>query len=208
MSLLADISRAAAADRLIVSGVVHHGARQSIVLLSPDEPAFRPHFTTDLEWTDGAPDPMDRWSLRVITALADRFDAEAVFPFGGPPYQPFIGWAQTSGQAWPSPVSLLVHAEAGLFISYRGALIVDAIITPSTPPNPCQTCTTRPCQTACPVGALTTKGYDIPRCHAYLDTHEGAECLEMGCAVRRACPVGASRRNPEQSAYHMRKFHP
>ena len=70
-----------------------------------------------------APDhPVDRWSARVITALAEQVRARAIFPFGGPPYAPFPDWARRSGRAWNSPVGMLVHDTAGLLLSYRGAL--------------------------------------------------------------------------------------
>ncbi|NBR88334.1 MAG: hypothetical protein EBS68_00235 [Rhodobacteraceae bacterium] len=69
----------------------------------------------------------------------------------------------------------------------------------------CPTCA-QPCTTACPIGALTPAGYDVPRCRAYIATPEGAPCLTQGCAVRRACPVSAGRRLPEQSAWHMEQF--
>jgi len=56
--------------------------------------------------------------------------------------------------------------------------------------------------------AFTEAGYDVPACHAFLDTSAGQDCLTTGCAVRRACPVSQSYgRVPEQSAYHMRQFH-
>ncbi|MBS8226880.1 ferredoxin, partial [Vannielia litorea] len=62
--------------------------------------------------------------------------------------------------------------------------------------------------TACPVNALSASGYDTGACHAYLDTPEGADCLNRGCKVRRACPVSAAFPRVEaQSAFHMDHFH-
>ncbi|MHC0054283.1 ferredoxin [Actibacterium sp. D379-3] len=181
----------------------------TLVLLGPLEPGFWPHVRAAPEFHDGAGDPLDRWSARVIGALAADLNAVAVFPFGGPPFQPFIRWAQCSGRAWASPVSLLVHDVAGLFASYRGALALnDVLDLPALPPCPCDTCVDRPCAHACPVGALGAGGYDLAACHGFLDSAPGQDCLQNGCAVRRACPVSETYgRMPAQSAFHMAAFH-
>ncbi|WP_170157973.1 ferredoxin [Litoreibacter meonggei] len=181
----------------------------TLVLLGPKEPSFWDVFTTSPEWQDNAADPMDRWSTRVIAALAQQVGAIPLFPFGGPPYQPFFRWALASGQAWQSPVSLLIHAQAGLMVSYRGALALpDRLELPTQPPKPCDSCVNKPCLTACPSQALTHAGYDVPKCHAFLDTDDGQAHLTKGCNVRRACPLSQSYgRVEEQSAYHMSIFH-
>lgn len=179
-----------------------------LLLLGPHEPSFWAHVTGSPEFSDGRGDPMDRWSERVISDLALRFNGTPLFPFGEPPFQPFIGWALKSGQAWQSPVSLLVHARAGLMVSYRGALALPyPIDLPEPAENPCPSCD-KPCLTACPSGALTAAGYDVPKCHAYLNTPDGFANLTLGCGVRRACPVSQSYGRVEaQSAYHMSIFH-
>ena len=181
----------------------------TLIMLGPLEPGFWAHVTGEPEFTDGNDDPMDRWSRRVIDAIADEFSGTAHYPFGEP-LQPFMTWALRSGRAWSSPVGLLVHNEAGLWVSYRGAIQVPRLLDlPTVPQNPCDACDTRPCLTACPVGALTASGYDLQSCHDYLDTAEGQSCMSRGCAVRRACPQSQKyRRVNEQSAFHMKRFHP
>ena len=182
--------------------------RRSLVLLGPREPGFWPRFVESPEWQDGAPDPMDRWSRRVIENLARDFAAQPVFPFGGPPYWPFYSWALRTGRSFASPVRLLVHDEAGLFFSCRGALALREVLPVQASRSPCEDCEARPCLTACPPRALTVNGYDVPACHAFLDTAAGAACLSRGCAVRRACPRSQGHARMEiQSAYHMRQFH-
>jgi epoxyqueuosine reductase len=180
---------------------------RTLLLLGPKEPGFWPHLTAQPEW-DGDPNPVDRWSRRVIGRLACDLGAKALFPFGGPPYHPFYEWALRTGRVWDSPVKLLVHAGQGLMVSFRGALALkDAVEVPPAAIRPCDACFA-PCLTACPAGALTGTGYDVPRCHAFLDRPEGRDCLTGGCLVRRACPVSQSyARLPEQSAYHMGQFH-
>lgn len=213
---LADIARRAAAHHLeILGGFSTAGDEvglppktRTLLLLGPSEPGFWPHFTDQPEWRDGTPDPMDRWSRRVIGRLACDLGAKALFPFGGPPWHPFYQWALRSGRAWESPVRLLIHDRAGLLVSFRGALALrETLDLPAPPSRPCDNCAA-PCRTACPAGALTDAGYDVPACHHFLNTSAGAACMSQGCAVRRACPVSASyARLEEHSAYHMGQFH-
>ncbi|WP_137701630.1 ferredoxin [Marimonas lutisalis] len=201
------LSPAPEADALAILGALHE-ADDTIVLLGPDEPGFWAHFTAQPEYRDGAPDPLDRWSKRVICALASAWGGAAIFPSDGPPYPPFQDWALRSGQAWTSPVGMLVHARAGLMVSYRGAVrLPGRRDLPAPADTPCITCTGRPCLAACPASALTGSGYDVPACRAYLDTEAGQDCMARGCAVRRACPVSQSYgRLDAQSAFHMRAF--
>ena len=217
---LAAITAQAAARHLVVLGGfaceddpgLPQGTR-TLLLLGPQEPGFWPHLTEAPEWQDGAADPVDRWSRRVIghwacDLVSEGLGAKALFPFGGPPYHPFYSWALRSGRVWQSPVRLLVQAEQGLMVSFRGALALrQAVAVPPALPRPCDACP-QPCLAACPVSALTASGYDLHRCHGFLDQPAGADCMGRGCAVRRACPLSQSHaRMPEQSAYHMRQFH-
>lgn len=211
---LEDISVLAAENRLAVMGAFPLAREDGIegcltmVMLGPAEPGFWPHVTASPEWQDGAPDPVDRWSRRVIGTMASYLGGEARFPFGGPPHFPFHTWAKFTNEIWESPVKLLVHARAGLLLSFRGAVAVREVLDLpySSPPRPCDTCEDKPCLTACPVAALSPAGYDLAACHGFLDT--GPECMTMGCAARRACPVShCYARMQEQSAYHMRQFH-
>ena len=210
-----DIRRRAAGEGLTIFGGFHPVSADAcpdgtvtMLLFAPEEPGFWPRVAATPEFQDEAPDPLDRWSTRVIGALAETTGGRALFPFGGPPYLPFIAWATRTGRAWPSPVGMLVHDRAGLMISIRGAIALPySIDLPATGPRPCETCAA-PCRSACPVDALGPDGYDVVACHAYLDTDPGRDCMELGCKARRACPLSAaSERVPAQSAYHMRQFH-
>jgi epoxyqueuosine reductase len=211
---LAEIAAVARADGLGVLGAFHpeeaDGAPpgcRTLLLLGPDGGDFWPLFRASPEHGDRAPDPLNRWSGRVLGALAARFGGAAVFPFGGPPWAPFTAWARRSGEAWASPVGLLLHARAGLFVSYRGALALPLrLALPPRGPRPCDACAA-PCLAACPVGALAGGPYDLGACHGFLDTGPGRDCMRRGCAVRRACPVGRGQRPEAQSAFHMGAFH-
>ncbi|MFC3614597.1 ferredoxin [Lutimaribacter marinistellae] len=212
----ASIEAACAAEGLLVMGAFHparNTVRQldsgTLILLGAGAD-FWPVFQNSPEASDGAPDPIDRWSERVVTGLADTFGGTAWFPFGGPPYAPFIDWAVASGRAFSSPTGMLVHDTVGMMISYRGALHLseEVPLEPVAGMSPCTTCDA-PCTTACPVSALTGSApYDLDACHGYLDTPAGQDCMTRGCFVRRACPVsqGAGRYDA-QSALHMAAFH-
>ncbi len=207
--IIKNINTTISTAMLSIMGVVQEN-NVTLLLLGP-QIGFWEMFKNTPEMLDNASHPIDRWSLRVITGLADRLDASPLFPFGGPPYQPFLRWALASGRAWQSPAGMLVHDTAGLMISYRGALRFE---TPLDWPHaqsisPCLNCPDQPCATACPVDALSaTNGYNVDACHAYLDTPAGQGCMAIGCIARRACPVSQEfNRNPEQSAHHMSYFH-
>lgn len=211
---LADLEARLAPHQLAILGGFNPGPDEpglprgtaTLVLLGPHEPGFWPHLTAQPEW-DGAPDPVDRWSRRVIGRLACDLGAKALFPFGGPPWHPFFQWALRTGRAWQSPLRLLVHDGQGLLVSFRGALALKERLVPAQGRNPCTGCAA-PCLRACPAGALGGAGYDVPRCHDWLDNPGGEACLSAGCLVRRACPVSSTyARMAEQSAYHMRQFH-
>jgi ferredoxin len=206
---LQDIEKAAQSQFLSLNGTLHVALEgvQTMLLLGPLEPGFWAHFTASDEYRDGQADPLDRWSERVISDLANAMDAQAFFPFGGPPYQPFTQWARGSGQAHVSPVGLLVHDRAGLWLSYRGALgLKQRLDLPDTLPSPCLSCEKQPCITACPVDALKPDIYDVAACKADLERPEN-HCMSKGCAVRRACPVSQNYgRNESQSAFHMEAF--
>ncbi|RVT82855.1 ferredoxin [Rhodobacteraceae bacterium CCMM004] len=180
----------------------------TLLLIGPEPVGFWAHVRATPEFADGRPDPLDRWSRRTIGRAACALGGKAYFPFGGPPWHPFIGWAKRSGQAWESPVGLLVHAEAGLMVSYRGAIgLTAAVDLPAAAARPCDGCAGQPCRAACPVGALTPARYDVPACRTFVRGPEGGDCRDLGCAVRRACPLSQSwGRDPAQSAFHMAAF--
>ncbi len=206
---LAAISDRVGLDHLDIFGALHPEEGGTIILLGPKEPGFWAHFTASAEYQDGQRDPIDRWSMRVISQIANEIGAEPRFPFAGPPYHPFIAWAKATGRTWDSPAGMLVHDVAGLFVSFRGALrLRRKLAFPPAATKPCDNCLAQPCLSACPVGALGRDGYDVNACHGYLGTPAGLDCMSNGCKARRACPVSQSYgRLAEQSSHHMRYFH-
>ena len=208
MTVIHSINHRAARDHLCVVAV-----NGSHAFLGPLEPGFWAHFTQSDEWNDGAENPMDRWSRRVIDAIAADLGGVAGYPFGPAPYPDFFDLARTAGGTWQSPVGMLVHADAGLMVSYRGVLNFAATATPlpaihAPGPAPCDGCH-RPCTSACPIGALTEQGYDVPACRAFVQSDAGRDCLNNGCLARRVCPISQTfGRDSRQSGYHMAQFIP
>jgi hypothetical protein len=168
------------------------------------------HFKDSAEACDGAPDSLDRWSLRVIGTLGRDLGATAMFPFIGPPWLPFLRWARKAEPLHPSPLGMLIHPDWGLWHAWRGALAFRARLelpAPDRRPSPCDRCSDKPCLTACPVAAFQQNHYDVAACVAHIETPRGADCMNEGCRARRACPIGAEHRyNPDQANFHMRAF--
>lgn len=157
------------------------------------------------------PDAMDTWTKRVMDPIGDSVGAAVLYPFGGPPYHPFQRWAKKAEGLHSSPLGILIHPKFGLWHAYRAALCFgDRVPVPEMPPgdNPCNACAGKPCLSACPVGAFSeTEGYDVPACAAHLKTEDGADCMDLGCRARRACPVGRDVvYDPGQAAFHMQAF--
>ena len=182
----------------------------TLVLVGNAGPGMWPVFAASDESNDGAPDALDRWSRRVVSLLARSLGGVAHFPFGGPPWLPFIRWAQRAGPVYPSPIGPLVHPDFGLWHAYRGALAFRERL--ALPPrddrvSPCESCADRPCLSSCPAGAFSPNGYDVEACVAHIESTAGVPCLGGGCLARHACPVGrGTAYDASQAAFHMRAF--
>ena len=210
------IRRAAEAEGLTLTGWLHPAPEdkapdgtETMLLFGYGGPALWAAFSASPEMADGQPHPLDRWSRRVIGGLAARFGGEALFPFGGPPYQPFIRWTYAGEPIHPSKLGMSIHPERGLWSGWRGALALPRrldlpeIARGASPCAPCPA----PCRAACPVEAFTDAGYDAAACRAHLNRPEGAPCRDAGCLARRACPVGqAFAQSGEQAAFHLNAF--
>ncbi len=186
----------AAARTLVLLGNVGVGLWQSLAASS--------------EFSDGRPDPLNRWSERVIGLLAADLGAGVHFPFGGSSHLPFVAWAKRAEPVRESPLGMLIHPDYGLWHAYRGALaFAEMIDLPprATRARPCDTCADKPCLTACPVGAFTATGYDVAACGGHIAAVAGSDCMELGCRARRACPIGHEYHyNTDQARFHMAAF--
>jgi hypothetical protein len=169
-----------------------------------------PIFSQSAEAHDGAPHPLDRWTRRIVDGIAEIVGATPLYPFGGPPYWPFQRWAQRAEAVFPSPLGILIHPEHGLWHAYRAALLFAETI--ELPPradarSPCESCTDKPCLSACPVHAFSAGGFDDAACTGHITRAAGRSCMDGGCLARNACPVApALRYGPPQLQFHMAAF--
>ena len=150
----------------------------------------------------GAP-TMDEWTRVVVEPLAEDLGAKAVFPFDKPAL-PFLSWARRGGAGHVSPLGLNIHP------TYRAALLFPvefdlARVSPGA--HPCETCSDKPCLSACPVRAFDGSSYNVAACGEHIKTDAGDDCMESGCLSRRACPVGQKfTYTKPQAQFHMRAF--
>jgi hypothetical protein len=215
------ICRGASSAGLAVRGAFHPvpgefdgqlpGVRAAtIVLLGFTGSEQWEHFRRSAEAGDGSADPLDRWSRRVIGALAGEVGGIGVYPQGEARPLPFQRFALRSEPVQQSPIGLLIHPTWGLWHAYRGAIVLERRIElPRVEPsiNPCQGCAARPCLSSCPVGAFRPGSFDVQACAAHLQSAAGSACREGGCLARRSCPVGTQYRyNEEQMRFHLRAF--
>ncbi|NJO35322.1 MAG: ferredoxin, partial [Rhodospirillales bacterium] len=100
-------------------------------------------FAASPEYRDGRAHPLDRWSHRVISALARDLRAKPYFPFTAP-LMPFIRWAQKAEAVHPSEIGMLIHPDFGLWHAWRGALAFKErfeLPPREERPRPCDSCT-------------------------------------------------------------------
>ena len=219
---LSVIDAGLAADGLVPLGAFHPLPDDGVPPLADGRPSrtlvlagnaggsLWPRFAAAPEALDGEPHALDRWSARVVGTLAEAVGGQALFPFGGPPYLPFQRWARRGAPLAPSPLGMLIHPDYGLWHAFRGAVaLAEALpLPPATArPSPCEACAAKPCLTTCPVEAFTASGYAVDTCAAHVAAPAGADCLDLGCRARRACPVGrAWHYPPAQARFHMAAF--
>jgi hypothetical protein len=204
---------------LIVRGGFHPepadnvpGDPAALILVGNAGPAMWHAFEAaraDGRYGDSA-NPLDDWVRDALTQAANALGATPLFPFGGPPHLPFQRWAQRADAVAPSPLGVLIHPDYGLWHAYRGALaFAERLDLPPRDdrPPPCDTCADKPCLSACPVVAFGDDGYDVPVCVAHISSAAGADCMDLGCRARRACPVGTEFiYQPAHAAFHMAAF--
>jgi ferredoxin len=220
--VLQELAEAVAAQGLLLRGGFHPRPEDGVPPLADGKPsatllmignagaALWRRFSAAPEAGDGAAHPLDRWTLRVVGALAAQAGATALFPFGGPPWLPFQRWALRAEPVHVSPLGMLIHPVYGLWHAYRGALaFAERLALPpqEAAASPCDSCAGRPCLRACPVAAFSPAGYDVAACRSHLAGVAGGGCFAAACLARAACPVGRQYAyGPGQATFHMRAF--
>lgn len=164
-------------------------------------------FRQSPEFADGLPDPLDRWTRRVIGKIAAENDVPALYPFGERLW-PFQQYAKQATGMKSSPLGLLIHPEYGLWQAFRAVLVfgkeTSLEVRPELP-HPCGICIEKPCLEACPVGAFSAAGFAVGDCRAHLKSGREPDCMALGCRARAACPLGLPYES-EQVRFHMKAF--
>ena len=186
------------------------GTPASILLVGSAGPAVWEHFSKSPEF-ELPQHPLDNWTERVVGEIAAWQGAEAVYPFGGPPYWPFQQWGLRCRNMSTSPLGVLVHRRYGPWFAFRGALLYAQDVTSGLPhveEGPCPSCEDKPCLDACPAGAITREhGFEADTCRNYVRENANHDCAERGCLVRHACPYGRDYAYLRpQASFHMRAF--
>ena len=172
---------------------------------------FWKQFKSTPENTDSLPDPLNRWSERIANQIATELGGQSFFPFGGPPFAPFLAWAKKAEGLQSSKLGMLIHSKYGLWHAYRFALALPKVIELKTsdnnPKDICSRCKSQACLKSCPVDAFTGETYKLETCTDYLFKNTDALCHSQGCQARLACPVGVSfQYQPDHAKFHMSAF--
>lgn len=189
------------------------------LLVGNHGPALWHSFQTSPESRDGLPDPMDRWTRRVVTEACRILEQAfaALFPFGKTVW-PFQQFAHRAMGISASPLGILIHPQFGLWHGLRAAIVFPGLAKTREVPekmiHPCAKCIEKPCLSACPVSAFSERGFDIAACRSYLDSTAPSQsdstlpdCMRQGCAARNACPIGREwRYDGAQLGFHMCAF--
>ena len=150
------------------------------------------------EANDGAserPGPME--PARGVASRPHALGGAAHFPFGGPPWLPFIRWAQRAGPVYPSPIGPLVHPDFGLWHAYRGAIAFRERLALPPRDNRASPCAELYADRPMPVvlsgrRVLSRTATTWRRCVAHIEsTCRRADASMRGMPrPRHACPVG------------------
>ena len=126
---------------------------------------------------------------------------ELVYP--GPAGLPLGRLAELGGWGSPSPLGLTINATYGPWIAHRVGFVTDLEwdYRPPAVDHPCDSCESRPCESACPVGAVSfLEGFRVRSCSEHRAAPR-SECA-FQCLARNACPVGAEHRYANAQMRH------
>lgn len=196
------------------AGAIYPGCRSIVVIGNGGGDfwrAFKTHAAENPGWLE-RDNPLDDFTREVVEKeIAARIQTAgvrciAVYPFGSGPALNFMQLAKLAGLAGPSIIGVVVHPVFGPWIAFRAALLIDREIDHPGGAigfDPCPTCSTRSCISACPAAAVSfPSGWDIPKCMAHrVEAHP--ECADR-CDARVACVLGPDKRYPDDElAYHQ-----
>lgn len=170
--------------------------------------AFLEHCATHPGWRDRL-HPLDDFTRYIVEQRLMPLvsGAQPVYPFvGDGPTLNFMQLGISAGLAGPSLLGVVINPTYGPWIAFRAALLIDADLNSATPESfdPCPRCAPRTCIPACPIGAITPTGWDIPKCLTYRLEVE-ADCAPR-CHARAACVIAPDQRySDDELAYHQER---
>ena len=178
-----------------------------LVLLGMGGPGLWNRVKNKLE---SSPDPFDDDAVSSVHTVALEFwrctEVDLLYP--GPLPLPLQKLGQFAGWSYPSPIGIDLHPRYGPWFAFRAVFLIDVPLPPSAyEPGeaPCQSCQAKPCESACPAGAVQYGSIlDIQACMEQRLLPRSS-CGDR-CFSRLACPVGKHWRYPdEQITYHGRR---
>lgn len=183
------------------------GMRSAIVVGSGGAAFWRAAGAARAKRESPVPDPvgLDAFAEERFATLSRELlqprSAVMLFPhqFAAEPVS-FVHLAACAGLGVRSLLGILIHPEFGPWFALRAAALVpdDLPPSPALAFDPCPSCA-KPCVAACPGGAMSASGWDVPACTAHR-LGEG-DCGD-GCHSRIACVYGAQHRYPVEELRH------
>jgi len=163
---------------------------------------------------EATPHPLDAFTLHMVDTTTRPLvsdTARVLYPFRFPD-QPvsFMHLAACAGLGRRSLTGVLIHPVYGPWIALRAAILVPFAVHAPRPAalfDPCPSCTERACVAACPAGAVTPAGWDVPRCAAHR-LRDDDPCAAR-CQARFDCVIGREHRYPPDAlTYHQARARP
>jgi len=156
--------------------------------------------------------PVDEHCSETIERFCQDFLGDVrhrvLWPADSPSPLPLTELARSAGWSYRSPLGIGIHPRHGLWLAYRGAVLLDCEIPERREPesaHPCESCDDKPCLEACPPGAVGgPAGLDLSACWSERSRPE-VPCASV-CLARGACPAGQSSRYPELQRQHHHRF--
>jgi ferredoxin len=187
------------------------GDAVSAIVVASGGRALFDRFRAAPEASDGARNPLDRFTRATVVAAADETLGVAgvahriYFPFtDSVPALPFQRLGRAAGIGPPGPLGLQIHPTLGPWWAYRALIVLAGEWSDLAPAEPlgdaCAGCPA-PCVAACPAGAVRLGGFSVADCHARRRT---APACHLSCEARLRCVRGVEHRySDEQLAFHM-----
>jgi hypothetical protein len=171
--------------------------------------AYRRHIDADPDWAQRN-HPLDDFTREVVErevagALRARgVRCTVVYPFVGDVGNlHFMELGRLAGIGGPSLVGVLIHPTFGTWIAMRAALLMEEMLDEPGDGlgfDPCPRCIPRTCMPACPVSAVSDRGWDVIKCVRHR-VEADPDCA-AGCYSRLECVIGPQHRYPDDELRH------